>query len=66
LGGLEPILSACSETGSELIYSGGVGTLDDLVELGSIDAGSLSGVIVGRALYERRFTVAEALDALAR
>jgi phosphoribosylformimino-5-aminoimidazole carboxamide ribonucleotide (ProFAR) isomerase len=26
----------------------------------------LSGVIVGRALYERRFTVAEALDALAR
>ena len=63
---LEPILAACAETGSELIYSGGVGTLDDLVELASIGAGSLSGVIVGRALYERRFTVAEALDALAR
>ena len=66
LNRLEPILAACAETGSELIYSGGVGTLDDLVELASIGAGSLSGVIVGRALYERRFTVAEALDALAR
>ena len=65
LGGLEPILAACSETGSELIYSGGVGTLDDLIALTAVDAGSLSGVIVGRALYERRFTVAEALDALA-
>lgn len=66
LNRLEPILAACAETGSELIYSGGVGTLDDLVELASIGAGSLSGVIVGRALYERRFTVAEALEALAR
>ena len=66
LNRLAPILAACAETGSELIYSGGVGTLDDLVELASIGAGSLSGVIVGRALYERRFTVAEALDALAR
>ena len=66
LNRLAPILAACAETGSELIYSGGVGTLDDLVELASIGTGSLSGVIVGRALYERRFTVAEALDALAR
>ena len=66
LNRLAPILAACAETGSELIYSGGVGTLDDLVELASIGAGSLSGVIVGRALYERRFTVAEALEALAR
>jgi len=63
---LAPILAACAETGSELIYSGGIGTLDDLAGLASIGAGSLSGVIVGRALYERRFTVAEALDALAR
>ena len=66
LNRLGPILAACAESGSELIYSGGVGTLDDLVELASIGAGSLSGVIVGRALYERRFTVAEALEALAR
>jgi phosphoribosylformimino-5-aminoimidazole carboxamide ribotide isomerase len=63
---LASILAACAETGSELIYSGGIGTLDDLAGLAAIGADSLSGVIVGRALYERRFTVAEALDALAR
>ena len=64
LGGLDPILAACAETGAELIYSGGVGTLDDLGRLASIGSPALGGVIVGRALYERRFTVAEALAAL--
>ena len=42
-----------------LIYSGGVGTLDDLRALAGLGATNLDGVIVGRALYERRFTVAE-------
>jgi phosphoribosylformimino-5-aminoimidazole carboxamide ribotide isomerase len=52
-----------------LIFSGGIGSLQDLrglralrVELG-LDG--LEGVIVGKALYEGRFTVAEALAALA-
>jgi phosphoribosylformimino-5-aminoimidazole carboxamide ribotide isomerase len=65
LDGLGPILAACETTGSELIYSGGVGTLEDLATLASIGAGGLEGVIVGRALYEGRFTVAAALEALA-
>jgi phosphoribosylformimino-5-aminoimidazole carboxamide ribotide isomerase len=65
IDGLEPVLDACAETGAELIYSGGVGTLDDLVRLGELAARPLGGVIVGRALYERRFTVAEAIGALA-
>jgi phosphoribosylformimino-5-aminoimidazole carboxamide ribotide isomerase len=63
--GLGTLLGACAKVGSELIYSGGVGSLDDLVRLGEITDPSLTGVIVGRALYERRFTVAEALGALA-
>jgi phosphoribosylformimino-5-aminoimidazole carboxamide ribotide isomerase len=42
------------------IYSGGVGSLDDLRALTVLRQVNLSGVIVGRALYERRFTVAEA------
>jgi phosphoribosylformimino-5-aminoimidazole carboxamide ribonucleotide (ProFAR) isomerase len=42
-----------------------VGTLGDLARLGGFADRPLGGVIVGRALYERRFTVAEALDALA-
>lgn len=64
LGGLEPILAACTATGSRLIYSGGVGSLDDLIALAALEAPGLDGVIVGRALYEGRFTVAEALTAL--
>jgi phosphoribosylformimino-5-aminoimidazole carboxamide ribotide isomerase len=45
-----------------LILSGGVGTLEHLRSLAGLP---LDGVIVGKALYERRFTVAEALQALA-
>jgi phosphoribosylformimino-5-aminoimidazole carboxamide ribotide isomerase len=43
------------------IYSGGIGELTDLRGLVGLGAASLTGVIVGKALYERRFTVAEAL-----
>jgi phosphoribosylformimino-5-aminoimidazole carboxamide ribotide isomerase len=45
-----------------LIGSGGVGTLADLVALR--DAGA-EAAIVGRALYEGRFTLAEAMGAVA-
>ncbi|MEM7272929.1 MAG: 1-(5-phosphoribosyl)-5-[(5-phosphoribosylamino)methylideneamino]imidazole-4-carboxamide isomerase [Actinomycetota bacterium] len=50
-----------------VVASGGVGTLDDLRALAGVRAGerSLAGAIVGRALYEQQFTVAEALAALA-
>ena len=49
---------------AELIYSGGVGSLADLEALAATGLPALGGVIVGRALYEGRFDVAEALDAL--
>lgn len=42
------------------VYSGGIGALADLSALAALGAPSLDGVIVGKALYERRFTVAEA------
>jgi phosphoribosylformimino-5-aminoimidazole carboxamide ribotide isomerase len=42
------------------IYSGGVSTLDDLHALVALRQVNLSGVIVGKALYERRFDVSEA------
>lgn len=41
-------------------YSGGIGELSDLEGLAGLGEPSLAGVIVGKALYERRFTVAEA------
>ena len=42
----------------DVIASGGVSTLDDLRALAAAGVGS---VIVGRALYDRRFTLAEAI-----
>jgi len=51
-----------------LIYSGGIGTLSDLEEIAGlrVELGleGLTGVIVGKALYEGRFTIAEAQAAL--
>lgn len=49
-----------------LIASGGVGSLDDLRRLAWLQANSrrLAGVVVGRALYEGRFGVADAVAAL--
>jgi phosphoribosylformimino-5-aminoimidazole carboxamide ribotide isomerase len=46
------------------VYSGGIGSLDHLRALAGLRQVNLGGVIVGKALYERRFTVAEALGAL--
>jgi phosphoribosylformimino-5-aminoimidazole carboxamide ribotide isomerase len=54
----------CAATPGELIYSGGVGSVDDLRALAALEIENLNGVIVGRALYERRFTVGEGQAAL--
>lgn len=44
----------------DFIASGGISSLDDLRRLKEVDQPNISGVIVGRALYEGSFTVAEA------
>lgn len=46
------------------LYSGGIGTLEDLRALTALRQVNLGGVIVGKALYEHRFTVREARGAL--
>jgi len=46
------------------LYSGGIGSLDDLTGLAALRQVNLGGVIVGKALYEGRFTIAEAQKAL--
>jgi phosphoribosylformimino-5-aminoimidazole carboxamide ribotide isomerase len=61
---LQKVAHAAADAGVALIYSGGVGSLDDLRELRGTALESLEGVIVGRALYEGRFTVAEGQAAL--
>ncbi|HEX6666837.1 MAG TPA: 1-(5-phosphoribosyl)-5-[(5-phosphoribosylamino)methylideneamino]imidazole-4-carboxamide isomerase [Solirubrobacterales bacterium] len=51
-------------TEAQVIASGGVGELAHLEELARDAAPNLEGAIVGRALYERKFTVAEGIAAL--
>lgn len=56
------LLEASRATTVPVIASGGVGTLDHLRAL--TDNAKLDGVIVGKAIYEGRFTVAEAIGVL--
>ncbi len=63
------VARAADEAGEgSVIFSGGIGRRRDLEVLASLrrelKLDGLDGVIVGTALYERRFTVAEAKDAL--
>jgi phosphoribosylformimino-5-aminoimidazole carboxamide ribotide isomerase len=46
------------------LYSGGIGSLQDLERLAALRQVNLGGVIVGKALYEERFTIREAQRAL--
>lgn len=50
------------DTGLKVIASGGVSALDDIRALKQIESFGIEGVIVGKALYERRFTLAEAIS----
>ena len=52
------------ETSIKVIASGGIGKIQDLADLRDIRHPNLSGVVVGNALYEKTFTVKEALGVL--
>jgi phosphoribosylformimino-5-aminoimidazole carboxamide ribotide isomerase len=62
---LEEVRRVAEAVEGSLIYSGGIGQLVDLERLAGLRGTSLEGVIVGKALYERRFAVAEGQAALA-
>jgi phosphoribosylformimino-5-aminoimidazole carboxamide ribotide isomerase len=59
---VEGLAAAASATEIPVIASGGVASLADLAALAGV--AGLAGAITGKALYEGRFTVAEALAAL--
>jgi phosphoribosylformimino-5-aminoimidazole carboxamide ribotide isomerase len=61
---LDSLREVARATEGEVIYSGGVGSLDDLRAVAGLGLENVEGVIVGRALYEQRFTVDEARAAL--
>lgn len=59
---LDGLAAAAARAPGRVIASGGVASLDDVRALGAIP--DLLGVITGKALYEGRFAVADALAAL--
>jgi phosphoribosylformimino-5-aminoimidazole carboxamide ribotide isomerase len=61
---LEEVREVAAAVQGEVTYSGGIGKLADLEGLAGLGEDSLTGVIVGKALYEGRFTVGEAQAAL--
>jgi 1-(5-phosphoribosyl)-5-[(5-phosphoribosylamino)methylideneamino] imidazole-4-carboxamide isomerase/N-(5'phosphoribosyl)anthranilate isomerase len=63
LGGpnLDLLTAVCRRTDRPVVASGGVSSLDDVLELRKLVPLGLEGAIVGKALYARAFTLEEAL-----
>jgi phosphoribosyl isomerase A len=62
---LDELARIAAATEAQVIASGGVGDLSHLESLARRSPVNVEGAIVGRALYERRFTVTQAIEALA-
>jgi phosphoribosylformimino-5-aminoimidazole carboxamide ribotide isomerase len=58
---LETLSEACTYPGVKIIAAGGIGSLGDLVALQNV---GVDGVVVGKALYEGRFTLKEAINTM--
>jgi phosphoribosylformimino-5-aminoimidazole carboxamide ribotide isomerase len=54
------------EAGLPITAGGGISVLDDLTRLAALEPLGVDEVIVGKALYEKRFTLTQAHEALAR
>jgi phosphoribosylformimino-5-aminoimidazole carboxamide ribotide isomerase len=65
---VEGLRALLDETAIPLVASGGVGNLEHLRILAAVESGerNLAGAIVGRALYDGRFTLIDALAAVAK
>jgi phosphoribosylformimino-5-aminoimidazole carboxamide ribotide isomerase len=61
---LEEVKRIAAVVRGRFLYSGGIGQLDDLTGLAALRQVNLGGVIVGKALYEGRFTIREGQKAL--
>jgi phosphoribosyl isomerase A len=62
---LDLLRAVADRTDNPVIASGGVSSLDDLRAIATLTAGGVEGAIVGKALYAGRFTLPEALAAVA-
>ncbi|WP_025681430.1 1-(5-phosphoribosyl)-5-[(5-phosphoribosylamino)methylideneamino]imidazole-4-carboxamide isomerase [Paenibacillus massiliensis] len=62
---VEAILSLAKSSGRQVIASGGVSTMDDLLKLSSHAKEGIGGAIVGKALYTGSIQLDEAIRAVA-
>jgi phosphoribosylformimino-5-aminoimidazole carboxamide ribotide isomerase len=62
---LEEVARISAAVRGRFLYSGGIGSIDDLRALRALRLVNLAGVISGKALYENRFTVRDGKEALA-
>jgi phosphoribosylformimino-5-aminoimidazole carboxamide ribotide isomerase len=58
---IKGIKGLLKETGLNIIASGGISSLDDIARLKKLEKKGLVGVIIGKALYEGKFTLAGAI-----
>jgi phosphoribosylformimino-5-aminoimidazole carboxamide ribotide isomerase len=56
---LEEVLDS---TKMDVISSGGISTIDDIINLKRLESKGLTGCIVGKALYESKFDLKEAIE----
>jgi phosphoribosylformimino-5-aminoimidazole carboxamide ribotide isomerase len=61
---LEAVKQVAQAVRGRFIYSGGIGSLDHLRALAKLRQVNMAGVIAGKSLYEKKFTVAEGQAAL--
>ena len=62
---LPGIEAMARQSGLPITAGGGISILDDLTRLAALEPVGVDEVIVGKALYERRFTLAQAMEVLA-
>ena len=58
------LVNLLEKTKLNVIASGGVSSLDDLKKLKQLEKKNLIGVISGKAIYENKFSVNEAIEIL--
>ncbi|MER5640899.1 bifunctional 1-(5-phosphoribosyl)-5-((5-phosphoribosylamino)methylideneamino)imidazole-4-carboxamide isomerase/phosphoribosylanthranilate isomerase PriA [Kitasatospora sp. NPDC002227] len=61
---LQLLRNVCAATDRPVVASGGVSSLDDLRAIATLVPEGVEGAIVGKALYERKFSLEEALEAV--
>jgi phosphoribosylformimino-5-aminoimidazole carboxamide ribotide isomerase len=63
---LETTRQVAESSGLKVIASGGMSSLEDLRRLKPLEVCGVEGVIIGKALYERRFSLRQALALVAK